>query len=60
MSLLVGKCTLNKIIATDKIIAKSIIQAQDKCKAQSPTDKIIAKTRSKAQNYCYERNSLLT
>ena len=46
-----------KIITTDKIIARNIIQVQYKCRAQKPTDKIIAsdkiiaKTHSKAQNF---------
>ena len=31
------KSALNKIIATDKIIARNIIQAQCKCRAQKPT-----------------------
>ena len=44
-----GKCTLNKIIAIDKIIANT-----GTCKAIDKlivSDKIIAKTRSYAQNY---------
>ena len=48
MAHLARKCTLNKIIATNKIIANT-----GTCKAIDEiiaSDKIIAKTRSKAQN----------
>ena len=51
------KSALNKIIATDKIIARNIIQAQYKCRAQKHTDKVIAgdkiitKTHGKALKY---------